>query len=314
MVNIRIFTLCSFLCIALLGCATIMNGSTQNVYIIAPQGTTIQDSGGIPLSIGTTVTNENYIKLKRNRDYVLHFENNDQEVVGEVPRSIGAGWVVLDIIFDIVPVFIDWATGDWNSFDDLKIHFVDDTSRDRAAQKAYIEPFERVLPIPPDTTPKIGGIFIAGAGLAMPVDQTILFFNGYEIGVGYSLLPKLDFILTASVALALDITAPSTHYGTNATSAFFSLETRYNLPIGIYGTAGGGWAKITSDSMRTINSTVLFPINKQMGAIFAGIGFSGSLGFIELRHTFGLSKIQFSNGETTNFATTSLNFGFNVHF
>jgi len=51
-----------------------------------------------------------------------------------------------------------------------------------------------------------------------------------------------------------------------------------------------------------------------MPALFASIGYSGSVDFIELRQTFGLSKIQFSNGVMGSFTTTALNFGFNVHF
>jgi hypothetical protein len=294
---------CFILCASLYGCATILNGSTQKVYIVAPEGTTIRDSGGISVpitnTITNTITNEHYITLKRNRDYVLRFENNGQELLAGVPRSLESGWIPLDIIFYIAPVFIDMGTNAWYSFDDLKVYFANDSLANQNKRVPYIESFERIAPFPKDLpkTPKIGGVFIAGGGIAMPVDQPPLFFNGYEIGAGYSLFSNLDLIVTASVAFDIEISIHSVYYGTNATSTLFSLETRYNFFGGVYGTAGGGLARITSDSLHTTQYSALAPINRQMGTIFAGIGYSGSLGFIEL-----------------SFEMTTLNFGFNVHF
>ena len=69
-----------------------------------------------------------------------------------------------------------------------------------------------------------------------------------------------------------------------------------------------------STNSNTYKYTTLAPVNKYMPALFASIGYSGSVDFIELRQTFGLSKIQFSNGVMGSFTTTALNFGFNVHF
>jgi len=322
---LKYFTLCLLFCATFSGCATLLNGSTQNVYIAAPSGTTIQDTSGKIIPMTQTFEDEYYITLKRNRDYDLHFTNNGKEVSGRVPRSIGGGWVFLDIILDVFPVFIDWATGDWYLFDDLKIEFPGDTTKVVAGRKSYVQSFERLIQQP--VRPKVGGLFFVGAGLEMPVNSNPIFFTAFDMGLGYQVFPKLDVILRGSLAGDLSITTHSSDIGTSVSSVSASLEARYSFFDGIFAAAGAGWSQISSNSIKyseahydastkstIVESFTLAPVDKVMPLISLGIGYSGSLGFIELRHIFGLSKFLFSNGETNSFSTTAFIFGLNAHF
>ena len=39
-----------------------------------------------------------------------------QEVTCQLTTSVGAGWVILDVLGGLIPVIVDAATGKWNSF------------------------------------------------------------------------------------------------------------------------------------------------------------------------------------------------------
>jgi len=193
------------LCIGLSGCATILNGSTQKVFIDAPPGTTVRDSSGMAIPIVNNEYNEHYIQLKRNHDYVLRFRNNGQELQASLPRSIPADWIVVDLLLDIALIFVDLWTGDWYTFDDKRIHFAGDSSKNNI-KDSYVESYDRFFPTGPDTPrKKIGGVFVFGAGAVFPVNGNPIFFNGYKIGLGYTILPQFDLIVngTADFIIAL---------------------------------------------------------------------------------------------------------------
>jgi len=91
-------------------CATIFKGSTDEVNISSdPSGAKIYINGQY---MGETPMP---IELKSNKSYTIEFRKNGYEnKTVLVNNEIGAGWIVLDVIFGIVPVIIDAATGNWH--------------------------------------------------------------------------------------------------------------------------------------------------------------------------------------------------------
>ena len=250
MLRIKQSILALFACAAFSSCATIINGSTQKVFIVAPPGTLISDTSGKLISMTRQDYNENSITLKRNRDYTLRFRNNDQELTTTLPRSIGAGWVVFDLLLDIVPIFVDWGTGDWYPFDNLKITFPLESTKSISHQELYVESYERAYGEPPIVRRKIGGIFIIGAGVVGPINDVPLIFNGYEIGMGYTIFPRVDAIVMGIAAFIVAFSPYRTDHSSQSSSLGLSLETRYTAPSGLYAAAGGGWLHVNSDSIK----------------------------------------------------------------
>lgn len=48
---------------------------------------------------------------------VVFRQAGHQEVTCQLTTSVGAGWVILDVLVGLVPVIVDAATGKWNSLD-----------------------------------------------------------------------------------------------------------------------------------------------------------------------------------------------------
>ncbi|MBI5021245.1 MAG: PEGA domain-containing protein [Ignavibacteriales bacterium] len=102
------------------GCATIFKGSTEKVDISSePGGAKIYVNGNL---MGKTPLQ---IKLQSAKTYYFEFAKEGYEkrtVI--VTNSVGAGWIVLDVIFGLFPVVIDAATGCWYSLDDNNVRAV----------------------------------------------------------------------------------------------------------------------------------------------------------------------------------------------
>lgn len=99
--------------IALSGCATIFHGSTDTVnFTSEPSGASLYVDG---LNLGKTPFQT---ALKSNKTYNIEFRLAGYETRTVVlNNSIGAGYIVLDVLFGLFPVIIDAATGDWYSLD-----------------------------------------------------------------------------------------------------------------------------------------------------------------------------------------------------
>ena len=95
---------------AISGCATIIAGKQANVNFSAdPDGAQVYVNGSL---MGTTPFQ---IKLDNNKDYVIEFKKEGyQPKTVFLNKGIGAGWVILDVVFGLIPVIVDAATGDWN--------------------------------------------------------------------------------------------------------------------------------------------------------------------------------------------------------
>lgn len=63
------------------------------------------------------------ISLRTNKEHVLVLKSGDREKRIMVYPKIGAGWLVVDLITGIFPIFVDAYTGNWNYFDDINVVF-----------------------------------------------------------------------------------------------------------------------------------------------------------------------------------------------
>ncbi len=98
----------------LAGCATLFKGTTQKVsYSSDPTGAKVYVNGQL---MGTTPFE---LEMKANRTYTIEFRKEGYEnKVVVLNNSIGAGWIILDILGPfLVPVIIDAVTGAWYSLD-----------------------------------------------------------------------------------------------------------------------------------------------------------------------------------------------------
>ena len=58
------------------------------------------------------------ITLDHKHEHVVVFiMDGYHEVSCRLNRKVGAGWVVLDVLFGLIPVVVDAATGSWHSLD-----------------------------------------------------------------------------------------------------------------------------------------------------------------------------------------------------
>ena len=99
------------------------------------------------------------------------------------------------------------------------------------------------------------------------------------------------------------------------------LREDYKVFDDFYVTGGGGVEYLRNDTLYSsftekgiYHEMVYPPKSGYLPSVFIGIGYSGSVGFIELRHAIGLSHFQLSNGDIGHFEITEVNFGLNLHF
>lgn len=97
----------------MLGCATLFNSGSKDVSLNTdPTGATVLVDGN---RRGTTPMT---LELDNNSSHTVTFQMDGHEDVScEIGTSVGAGWVILDVLGGLVPVVIDAATGKWNSLE-----------------------------------------------------------------------------------------------------------------------------------------------------------------------------------------------------
>ena len=95
-------------------CATILTSSTKNIPMdSSPSGARITIDGA---PMGVTPTR---LKLSNHKAHVVIFSKKGYDSIAcTLDVSVGAGWVVLDVLSGLVPVIIDAVTGDWRTLDD----------------------------------------------------------------------------------------------------------------------------------------------------------------------------------------------------
>ena len=102
------------------GCATLFKGSTDSVdFSSEPSGAQVYVNGNL---LGTTPVQ---LKLESKKSYTLEFKKDGFETKTIVlNNSVGAGWIVLDILGGLFPVIIDAATGNWYNLDQDHVNAV----------------------------------------------------------------------------------------------------------------------------------------------------------------------------------------------
>ena len=95
------------------GCATIVKGSHNTVdFSSTPSGAQVYVNG-VPR--GATPVN---LKLESKRTYTIEFQKEGYETkTYTITNHIGVGYVIIDVIFALIPVIVDAATGSWYDLD-----------------------------------------------------------------------------------------------------------------------------------------------------------------------------------------------------
>lgn len=97
----------------ILGCAAVFKGASNNVdFGSEPEGAKVYVNG-VPM--GTTPVN---LKLESKKTYHIEFKKEGYETkTFTLTNHVGVGWIILDVIFGLVPVVVDAATGSWYVLD-----------------------------------------------------------------------------------------------------------------------------------------------------------------------------------------------------
>jgi hypothetical protein len=92
----------------LTGCATILGPRTHQISVdSAPSGANVWVDGSYA---GTTPL---VVKIDRGRpaDIALALDGERQRCA--IPMQLSGGWLVVDLVFGLIPLIVDAATGDW---------------------------------------------------------------------------------------------------------------------------------------------------------------------------------------------------------
>ena len=99
------------------GCATLFRGGQRDLVVYGPENLKIVRNGAeAPLqSNGRVGDRVMYLANVPKNSAGVTLRTADQEVSAPLQSSIGAGWVIADILF-WPSLFVDWGTGNWNNF------------------------------------------------------------------------------------------------------------------------------------------------------------------------------------------------------
>lgn len=102
------------------GCASILKGTSQEVFIVSePSRAEVYIDGQLR---GTTPLE---LKLETDETYVIEYRMDGYTTeTFNISNSIGAGWIILDVVCGIVPVVVDAVTGAWYSLDEDNVSVV----------------------------------------------------------------------------------------------------------------------------------------------------------------------------------------------
>lgn len=120
MKTITLYSLLALFLIISTGCATLFGPSKHTVAVSSePSGADVYVNG---FKMGQTPTE---LSLKADKSYTIEYRKDGyQNVARVINTKVGAGWLVLDILGGLLPVVIDAATGNWNSFDQDAVNAV----------------------------------------------------------------------------------------------------------------------------------------------------------------------------------------------
>ena len=102
------------------GCATVFKGTREPVdFNSDPTGAEVYVNGSL---MGKTPVT---LKLESKIEYTIEFrkEGYDPKTY-TITNHVGAGWIVLDILFGVVPVVVDAVTGAWYKLDEDAVNAI----------------------------------------------------------------------------------------------------------------------------------------------------------------------------------------------
>lgn len=84
-----------------------------------PSGAKVYVNGTL---LGTTQVQ---LELKSKNSYTIEFKKEGYETrIVLLNNSVGAGWIVLDVLGGLIPIIIDAATGNWYTLDQEHVNAV----------------------------------------------------------------------------------------------------------------------------------------------------------------------------------------------
>ena len=99
-------------------CATLFAPKKTTVAVTSePRGADVIVNG---YKMGVTPVE---LSLDNDKDYAIEYKKEGYEkVVKMIGTKTGAGWIILDVLFGLVPVIVDAATGDWKKLDTNQVN------------------------------------------------------------------------------------------------------------------------------------------------------------------------------------------------
>ncbi|MFP4527213.1 MAG: PEGA domain-containing protein [Candidatus Kapaibacterium sp.] len=77
------------------------------------------------------------LKLRSDQDYLVEFRKEGYETrTVNLTCSVGAGYVILDILLGVVPIIIDAATGGWYTLDQYNVGV---TLPEKSTSRLYLD-------------------------------------------------------------------------------------------------------------------------------------------------------------------------------
>jgi len=103
-----------------LGCAAIFKGQKQKVDLSSdPSEVQVYINGHLR---GTTPLT---LKLRSKDTHHIEFKKQGYKTrTVVIDNHVGAGWIVLDVIFGLIPVVVDAATGSWYVLDEREYNAI----------------------------------------------------------------------------------------------------------------------------------------------------------------------------------------------
>jgi len=111
---------CALTLVLFSGCATIFKGASSEVFFYSePAGAEVYVNG---FRMGQTPVE---LKLESKKTYNIEFKKEGYETQTYViSNHVGVGWVVLDVIFGLIPVVVDAVTGSWYELDQSNVNAI----------------------------------------------------------------------------------------------------------------------------------------------------------------------------------------------
>ena len=102
------------------GCASVFKGTSSNVdFSSDPAGANVYVNGHL---MGTTPVE---LKLESKKVYHVEFKKEGFETRNfTITNHVGVGWIILEVVFGLVPVVVDAATGAWYNLDQDNINAI----------------------------------------------------------------------------------------------------------------------------------------------------------------------------------------------